>query len=87
MDRSGRISKVGDGAVRAVLYEAATVLLRRPCSPPSDGRSVTTLVNATPIHAEDGAVASVVVTPPYTWIDDGQAYLPQEGLLSITNLL
>ena len=27
-----------------------------------DGRSVTTLVNATPIHAEDGAVASVVVT-------------------------
>ena len=28
----------------------------------SDGRSVTTLINATPIHAEDGAVASVVVT-------------------------
>ena len=27
-----------------------------------DGRSVTTLINATPIHAEDGAVASVVVT-------------------------
>ena len=27
-----------------------------------DGSSVTTLVNATPIHAEDGAVASVVVT-------------------------
>ena len=27
-----------------------------------DGRSVTILVNATPIHAEDGAVASVVVT-------------------------
>ena len=27
-----------------------------------DGRSITTLVNATPIHAEDGAVASVVVT-------------------------
>ena len=26
-----------------------------------DGRSVTTLINATPIHAEDGAVASVVV--------------------------
>ena len=26
-----------------------------------DGRSVTVLVNATPIHAEDGAVASVVV--------------------------
>ena len=26
------------------------------------GRSITTLVNATPIHAEDGAVASVVVT-------------------------
>jgi transposase len=27
-DRSGRISKVGDGAVRAALYEAANVLLR-----------------------------------------------------------
>ncbi len=27
-----------------------------------DGRSVTTLLNATPIHAEDGSVASVVVT-------------------------
>ena len=27
-----------------------------------DGRSVTTLVNATPIHCEDGAVKSVVVT-------------------------
>ena len=27
-----------------------------------DGRSVTTLINATPIHAEDGTVASVVVT-------------------------
>ncbi len=27
-----------------------------------DGRSVTTLINATPIHAKDGAVASVVVT-------------------------
>ena len=27
-----------------------------------DGRSVTTLVNATPIHGEDGAVESVVVT-------------------------
>ena len=27
-----------------------------------DGRSVTTLVNATPIHAEDGTVGSVVVT-------------------------
>ena len=27
-----------------------------------DGRSITTLVNATPIHAADGAVASVVVT-------------------------
>jgi len=27
-----------------------------------DGRSVSTLINATPIHAEDGTVASVVVT-------------------------
>ena len=27
-----------------------------------DGRSVTTLINATPIYADDGAVASAVVT-------------------------
>ena len=27
-----------------------------------DGRSITTLINATPIHAEDGALASMVVT-------------------------
>ena len=33
MDRSGRISKIGDGAVRAALYEAATVLLRRSTRP------------------------------------------------------
>ena len=33
VDRSGRISKVGDGAVRAALYEAATVLLRRSARP------------------------------------------------------
>ena len=33
MNRSGRISKVGNGSVRAVLYEAATVLLRRSARP------------------------------------------------------
>ena len=33
VNRSGRISKVGDGSVRAVLYEAATVLLRRSARP------------------------------------------------------
>lgn len=33
IDHSGRISKVGDGLVRSVLYEAATVLLRRSTRP------------------------------------------------------
>jgi len=33
IDHSGRISKVGDGTVRAALYEAATVLLRRNTRP------------------------------------------------------
>ena len=29
-DRSGRISKIGDSSVRAVLYEAAHVILTKP---------------------------------------------------------
>ena len=41
----------------AVKVRAEEIVLSVP-----DGRSVTTLVNATPIHADDGAVESLVVT-------------------------
>ena len=42
---------------RAETVRAEEIVLTTP-----DGRSVTTLVNATPIDAEDGTLASVVVT-------------------------
>ena len=42
---------------RAETVRAEELVLSNP-----DGRSISTLVNATPIHAEDGAVESVVVT-------------------------
>ena len=45
-----------------VLREATAVRAEEIVLSLPDGRSVTTLVNATPIRAEDGAVASVVVT-------------------------
>ena len=41
----------------AIKVRAEEIVLSVP-----DGRSVTTLVNATPIHADDGAVESLVVT-------------------------
>ena len=44
------------------LSSAETVRAEEIVLTTPDGRSITTLVNATPIHAEDGAVASVVVT-------------------------
>ena len=43
--------------IRAKTVRAAEIVLSTP-----DGRSVTTLMNATPIRAEDGATAWVVVT-------------------------
>ena len=43
--------------IRAETVRAEEIVLTTP-----DGRSVTTLVNATPIDAEDGTLASVVVT-------------------------
>ena len=42
---------------RAVAVRAEEIVLSTP-----DGRSITTLVNATPIHAEDGTIESLVVT-------------------------
>ena len=44
------------------LSSAETVRAEEIVLTTPDGRSITTLINATPIHAEDGAVASVVVT-------------------------
>ena len=44
------------------LSSAETVRAEEIVLSVADGRSVTTLINATPIHAADGAVASVVVT-------------------------
>ena len=46
----------------SALSSAETVRAEEIVLATPDGRSITTLVNATPIHAEDGAVASVVVT-------------------------
>ena len=46
----------------SALSSAETVRAEEIVLATPDGRSVTTLVNATPIHAEDGTVASVVVT-------------------------
>ena len=46
----------------SALSSAETVRAEEIVLTTPDGRSVTTLVNATPIHAEDGTVASVVVT-------------------------
>ena len=48
--------------IAAVLSDAETVRAEEIVLSTPDGRSVTTLVNATPIHGEDGAVASVVAT-------------------------
>ena len=44
------------------LHSAKTVRAEEIVLSVPDGRRVTVLLNATPIHAEDGAVASVVVT-------------------------
>ena len=46
----------------SALSSAETVRAEEIVLATPDGRSITTLVNATPIHAEDGTVASVVVT-------------------------
>ena len=48
---------LADALTKAGTVRAEEVVLQAP-----DGRSVSMLVNATPIRAEDGAVASVVVT-------------------------
>ena len=48
--------------IAQTLINAETVRAEEIVLSTADGRSVTMLVNATPIHAEDGTVVSVVVT-------------------------
>ena len=58
----GREIALGEFPLASALRSAETVRAEEIVLTTPDGRSVTTLVNATPIHAEDGAVASVVAT-------------------------
>ncbi len=58
----GREIALGQLPLTSALSGAETVRAEEIELSTPDGRSVTTLINATPIHGEDGAVASVVVT-------------------------
>ena len=58
----GRDIALDEFPLARALSSAETVRAEEIVLTTPDGRSITTLVNATPIHAEDGAVASVVVT-------------------------
>ena len=58
----GREIALDEFPLTRALSSAETVRAEEIVLTTPDGRSITTLVNATPIHAEDGAVASVVVT-------------------------
>ena len=57
----GREIALDQFPLASALSGAETVRAEEIVLSTQDGRSVTTLINATPIHAEDGAVASVVV--------------------------
>ena len=58
----GREIALDEFPLARALSSAETVRAEEIVLTTPDGRSITTLVNATPIHADDGAVASVVVT-------------------------
>ena len=58
----GREIVLEESALRLMLGEAVTVRAEEIVISVPDGRSVKTLVNATPIRSADGAVESVVVT-------------------------
>ena len=58
----GREIALDEFPLARALSSAETVRAEEIVLITPDGRSITTLVNATPIHADDGAVASVVVT-------------------------
>ena len=53
---------LGDFPLAQVLSSSEVVRTEEIVIQAPDGRSVTTLVNATPIHSEDGEVESVIVT-------------------------
>ena len=58
----GRQIALGEFALARELSSAETVRAEEIVLSVPDGRSVTTLVNATPIHSIDGGIESVVVT-------------------------
>ena len=58
----GREIALGEFALARELSSGETVRAEEMVLSVPDGRSVTTLVNATPIHSADGGVESVVVT-------------------------
>ena len=58
----GREVSLGEIPIAQTLLDSETVRAEEIALSAPDGRSVRVLVNATPIHAEDGAVGSVVVT-------------------------
>ena len=58
----GREMALGEFPLSREIGSAETVRAEEIVLSVPDGRSVTTLVNATPIHAEDGTVESMVVT-------------------------
>ena len=58
----GREIPLGKFPLSGVLRTAETVRAEEIVLSTPDGRRVTTLMNATPIHAEDGTITSVVVT-------------------------
>ena len=58
----GREIRLDELPLAEELQNAETVRAEEIVLSVPDGRSITTLLNATPIHAEDGAVVSTVVT-------------------------
>ena len=58
----GREIRLDELPLAEELQNAETVRAEEIVLSVPDGRSITTLLNATPIHAEDGAVVSMVVT-------------------------
>ena len=58
----GRETSLDEFPLALSLRSAETVRAEEIVLSVPDGRSIATLVNSTPIHAEDGTVASVVVT-------------------------
>ena len=58
----GREISLAESPFAELLSSATTLRAEEMVLEVADGRSVTTLVNATPINSEDGAVESVVVT-------------------------